>query len=120
MSKDFTELLMDSIVKQLILPSVDNYGNKQDSPVDRAITKYAQDYSEDIKQAVFNKLSVDKIASKVAENVYERITAFGGSYSSYDRENYKKELNTAITQKLAEKIAYRLEQDEKAKIKPLP
>lgn len=111
--ENFTRMLLDGIVRQLILPTVDQYGNQKQSPVDEAIRKWSEQNKAEIAQRVIDKISVDKLANKVADDIYSRMSAFGGSYSSYDKEKYKEELNKAITQKLAEKIVYKMEQEEK-------
>ena len=52
---------------------------------------------------------MEKIAETVASKVIDIASRFGGSYSSYDRTQFKDKLDNLITQKLAERIARKID-----------
>ena len=107
--ENFDQMLMDGLVRQLILSSTDQYGNKVSNPVEQAVGKWAEAHKVEILEKVATKLDINKLADAVAKNVVEMIQMFGGRYSNYDRSNYKQELDKLITEKLAERIAYTIE-----------
>lgn len=113
-SDKLMKLLLDSLVEQAMLPRVDQYNNQVDSIFDRTIRKWIKDNESVIYDRVIQLLSVDKLASKVADSVMENISKFGGTYNSYSREKYIEDLNKVITQKLGERIASTIDIDKKS------
>ena len=109
MEDNFSEMLMKAIASVLLTQTKDQYGNILNNPVDEAIRKWAEDHKAEVFDKVVEKLSMDKIAEAVANKVIDIASRFGGSYSSYDRTQFKDKLDLLITQKLAERIASKID-----------
>ncbi len=112
MEDNFSQLLMEALVKVLIMPQRDSYNNVLESPVNNAVRLWAEANKDEIGKKVVDKISSDKIATVVADKVIQLLERFGGNYSSYDKEKYKVELDKMITEKLAERIAAKMNLDK--------
>lgn len=108
MEDNFSELLMDSLVKNLLLPQRDQFGNQITNPIDQSVNKWAQNHKDEILAEVSKLLTIEVLSDKIAEKMVEQFK--GWSY--YERNENIAEINIKITEKLAERIASRIDIDK--------
>ena len=104
--------LYKALALVLLEERTDQWGNRIESPLKRAIEKWANDRREDIASAIIKKLGVEELADKVSKRIVEDLSKSTSWSTNYDSENLKKIVMEKVAQKLAEKELEKLQNPE--------
>jgi len=109
---DFSKELLKAIAEKLLEGSIDQYGNRIPSPVDKALYSWTEKNREEISKLVITKIDMDKFAETMAKKM-EEFTISRTIGSSYDRDRFTEEVKKKTIEVLANKLA-----EEKMNEKP--
>ena len=94
--------LMKALAMVLLEPRTDQWGNKIESPLSEAITKWAYDKRDDIASAIVKNLGVEVLAEKVALKTVEELVKNSSWSKNFEAEKMQNLVNDKIATKLAE------------------
>lgn len=106
--EEFTKLMVASIADSLVKPTLDQFGNQMQSPLQNFLYRWSEEHKAEIQESIGKKVNIDEVSRKIADDVVKQIERFGGSMS-YDVEKFKGKLDSLVMEKLAERIASRIE-----------
>ena len=98
------EKAIASEIARIVLEGfTDQWGNRIESPVKTALSKYVNDNKEKIFAEITRKLTPEKIAEAMSERLLEVAKGIWGS--SYNREQVITDLKDKVATEMAKKIA---------------
>lgn len=113
---EFTNAMIKGLVSVLVAPTVDQWGNQQESPLKRIIYQWFSDNSKTIEKEIYKRIDKNK---EYMDRISKEVTTTIDSFSMTDRyfSSRDSEYMKTLKDKVTEIVAHKLAEQQLAKIK---
>jgi hypothetical protein len=108
---NFEKQFLDAIASKLLEDGTDSYGNKQESPIRRFISSWAENNRVEILAEVAKKISVEQFAGMIVEKVKSSLNSSYWGEAGF-REEIKRETIRQLACENTKTIMEKMKQEE--------